>query len=77
VFSNVAMSSSSSNSKSRKLSVFDRLGPEEDLSHVSLLRYSMYFKKLSRDTKGSSSTTNRHTGYSGHKRDRQSKTKYV
>lgn len=48
----------SGSSKSRKLSVFDRLGPEEDLLH------------------GSSSSTSRHAGYSGHKRERQSKTKH-
>ena len=37
--------------KSRKLSVFDRLGPEEDLSHVSLHCTISNCKFLSRDTR--------------------------
>lgn len=41
----------SSSSKSRKLSVFDRLGPEEDLSHVSF-HFCDIFLIISRDTRG-------------------------
>lgn len=38
-------------SKSRKLSVFDRLGPEEDLSHVSFHFSISKCNFLSRDTR--------------------------
>ena len=40
-----------SSTKSRKLSVFDRLGPEEDLSHVSLHCSIRNCKFISRDTR--------------------------